>query len=484
MIMLYTKIKRVHLKKMEFDANRYDLPFKNRVKLNLKNFQLTAISREDYIETMIDYDYECPTDEDYKLFMKVFEGCFMDEEYTDKELEKEHRHILNDVIYVLATGLFGKQIQSVFIFNGAGGNGKSMMMNIFKNVLSRFVMEAQGSQLCDDIKVSKPAPEWADLKNKRTAIFDEIPEDRAISINSAKILSGNSTIKARNLYANTETIKLLITLIVCCNSKPKLQGEINDAITRRFYDIEWRYKFKAPNSAGAKEHLGEEDDQGNWEYKKQNGKYKLGNTDYECPHFQDRMKIPMLKYLLDWIKDYPDKISKDGNNFLEENYEFSKTTINRTKLYLSSQNMFEEIMEDMLIETKDKKNCVLLSGGSINLYEKYREAERTMGTTLKDCITMKKFKEQLLNHNKYSSRLGELSNTPFGGARGDKYGDQYLIKKGNYLTEFYYRDIYEKKEEEYRKKNIPIEEEQEEDIICYSDSHNDTDSDSQDSDSD
>jgi len=476
MIMLYTKLKRVHLRKMEFDANRYDLPFKNKVKLNLKTNELSAISREDYIETMIDYDYETPTSEDYKLFVKIFEGCFMDEEYEDEELEKEHRHILNDVVYVLATGLFGKQIQSVFIFNGAGGNGKSMIMNIYKNVLSRFVMEAQGSQLCDDIKVSKPAPEWADLKNKRTCIFDEIPEDRAISINTAKILSGNSTIKARNLFANTETIKILITLIVLCNSKPKLQGEINDAITRRFYDIEWRYKFKAPNSAAAKEHLGEEDSEGNWTYKKQNGRFKLGNTDYECSHFQDRMKIPMLKYLLDWIKDYPDKISKDGNEFLKENYEFSRTTINRTKLYMSSQNMFEEIMEDMLIDTKDEKNVVLLSGGSINLYEKYREAERTMGTKLNDCITMKKFKEQLLNHHKYSSRLGELSNTIFGGVKGDKYGDRYLVKKGNYLTGFYYRDIYEKKEEDYKKLNIPIEEEQQENNISNLNLHSESES--------
>ena len=144
---------------------------------------------------------------------------------------------------------------------------------------------------------------------------------------------------------------------------------------------------------------------------------------------------------------------------------------------MSSQNMFEEIMEDMLIDTKDEKNVVLLSGGSINLYEKYREAERTMGTKLNDCITMKKFKEQLLNHHKYSSRLGELSNTIFGGVKGDKYGDRYLVKKGNYLTGFYYRDIYEKKEEEYKKLNIPIEEEEQENNISNLNVHSDSESD-------
>ena len=78
-----------NFKKVEFDKLNYHLTFQNKIKLDIRTGEVTNIMREDYIETLLAYDYYEPAEEDYEEFVKAFESCFMDETYTDLELEED-----------------------------------------------------------------------------------------------------------------------------------------------------------------------------------------------------------------------------------------------------------------------------------------------------------------------------------------------------------------------------------------------------------
>jgi len=462
--MLEDKIKTKNLSKIEFDTLYDYLPFDNKLKVNVLTGEVSNINRDDYIETMFSYNYEEPCEEDYKLFVEIFEGCFMDIEYTDKELEKEHKAIMNDVIYILATGLVGRQIQSIFIMNGSGGNGKSLIMGIYKDVLDKYCFKEVGSRLEERIDVNKPSPAFADLLNKRAAIFEEFDKNKSICIDTCKILSGNPTLKARYLNKNPIEFKLLITIILCCNENPTLSGEINDAITRRFMDIYWRMSFRTEGSDKAKEHLGIYEDGKFMGYAKQRGDNKLANTSYSTdPNFKKRMRPCMLKYLLQWIKNYPTKISKNGAEFLVEDYEFSKTTQQRTKNYMSAQNKFGATLEDLIIPTGNKMDCIDLTTKD-GLYDKYKEIELDEGTLLKNIMSKSDFKTRITRMTPYSDCIGSTT-----GHRTTRFDGNKQFNKGNYLEGFYWKETYEQELSKYNSQNVIHIEPEENEVVIESD---------------
>jgi len=448
--MLEDKIKTKNLSKIEFDTKYDYLPFDNKLKVNVFTGDVSNINRDDFIETMFSYDYEEPCEEDYKLFVETFEGCFMDIEYTDKELEKEHKAIMNDVIYILATGLVGRQIQSIFIMNGSGGNGKSLFMGIYEDMLNKYCCKHTGGVLEEKIDVNKPSPAFADLLNKRAAIFDEFDKNKSICIETCKILTGNPTLKARYLNKNPIEFKLLLTIILCCNENPTLVGEINDAITRRFMDIYWRMTFRQEGTEKAKETLGIFNKEGKLTgYAKQRGNNKLANTSYTTdPDFKIRMRPCMLKYLLQWIKNYPNKISKNGLEFLSEDYVFSKSTQKRTKNYMSAQNKFGAILEEIIIPTGNKMDCIDLTTKE-GLYDKYKNVELDEGTPLKNIMSKSDFKTRLTRTSPFADCIGTQT-----GHKTTRFDGNKQFNKGNYLEGYYWKDTYDTKLDEYNKQNI------------------------------
>ena len=469
--MLQDKIKTKNLSKVDFDTKYDYLPFENKLKVNVLTGEVSNINRDDYIETMFSYDYEEPCEEDYKLFVETFEGCFMDYEYTDKILENEHKAIMNDVVYILSTGLLGRQIQSIFIMNGSGGNGKSLFMGIYQDMLDKFCCNHTGGVLEEKIDVNKPSPAFADLMNKRAAIFDEFDKNKSICIETCKILSGNPTLKARYLNKNPIEFKLLLTIILCCNENPTLSGEINDAITRRFMDIYWRMTFRQEGTEKAKETLGIYDkDCKLTGYAKQRGNNKLANTTYTTdPNFKKRMRPCMLKYLLQWIKSYPTKISKNGKDFITEDYEFSQTTQSRTKIYMSAQNKFGATLDDLIVATGNTKDCIQLTTNEDGLYVKYKNIEIDEGTLLKNIMSKADFKTRIMRTSPFSDCIGNQT-----GHRITRFDGHKQFTKGNYLIGYYWKSNYETKLNEYNSQNI-LHESEENNVVISSDFDSDSD---------
>ena len=93
-----------------------------------------------------------------------------------------------------------------------------------------------GDLIGEDIKASKPSPEWANIAFKRFGVFTETKEGTQLNMATAKCL-GEGTINARMLYSNKTKVPNYSNFAVMCNDKPTIMGTSSNSLTRRIRDI-------------------------------------------------------------------------------------------------------------------------------------------------------------------------------------------------------------------------------------------------------
>jgi hypothetical protein len=163
------------------------------------------------------------------------------------------------------------------------------MQGVMKLALGDYFYTGMASILTKDV-TSGATPEFANLAKKRMVVFAE--PDKSTRLNNAtlKILTGGDAIVGRLMRQNKTEHANHLTLFLECNERPNLGTDINEAIIRRFVDVE------LPNKFTTKEH--------EWDYK----------TTYPADtNLKDNLdgqldgltiKFAMLRKLLDFIKNY------------------------------------------------------------------------------------------------------------------------------------------------------------------------------------
>ena len=93
-------------------------------------------------------------------------------------------------------------------------------------------------------KLTELAPDLANLNDMRCARVCEPDERLGFNVSTMKTLTGDRTINARNLYEKgKQPIRLRNTLLCECNKKPKLEGQMDEAVLRRIVDMPFRSSF-------------------------------------------------------------------------------------------------------------------------------------------------------------------------------------------------------------------------------------------------
>tara|TARA_R110002020_G_scaffold50665_7_gene142872 strand:- start:4148 stop:6847 length:2700 start_codon:yes stop_codon:yes gene_type:complete len=297
----------------EFDKKIHLLAFADMV-YDLKDNCPKPISKTDYIMRKINYELREPDPDNYKEFILFYNSLM------------KSKAVLADLTYILATALIGITPQHLFMLNGEGSNGKSVIQNLLSKALTDiYISEASGTLLCEKLNPAKASPEWATLHKKRAAIFSEPNEKELLNPATIKSLSGDKKINARLCYSNKCGCDIEATLIMICNERPLIDGKINHAIARRFVDILFPHNFtNDPHKISADP-----------------DKYKQGNKMYEDDTWLDEAKYSLLQYLLTFINNYP-KDYGDGMNIIEHKYVFSDETLERTRHYLASCDKLQE----------------------------------------------------------------------------------------------------------------------------------------------
>lgn len=327
---LEQRIKSTNAEYIEFDTNTDLLPFKNKV-YNLRTNQLQDFNKEDLIMTKIQYDIRPPTDIVRKQFYEFFDSLFASDE------------VKQDVKYILATSLLPIQIQHLFMFIGEGANGKSVLQNLNKAMLTgSFYVATSGNCLTKVIQQDKPAPEFAQVHKKRVVYFSEPSGSDELNQETCKMITGDEELSARKLYSSSMRVDLNNTTIVCLNKSPPISGVKNNSTIRRFIQVVFWHTFTNDK----------------WKIENNPEKYKQGNKLYDDKKWKEEAKYAMLEMCLEFIRDYQTKYSHSGKDIYEDEYKFCDEVMKYTKDYLDDSNEVMNWVSSRIIY--DEGECVVL----------------------------------------------------------------------------------------------------------------------------
>lgn len=108
------------------------------------------------------------------------------------------------LLQILATGLEGRCLEKFIIQNGAGGNGKGVINDLFLASLGNYGFVGNNSVLFEKSKTGSN-PEKANLHKKRYVVFREPAEKNKFENSVVKELTGGGNFSARGHYeTNTE----------------------------------------------------------------------------------------------------------------------------------------------------------------------------------------------------------------------------------------------------------------------------------------
>lgn len=276
---LVEDIKHHIIKNVTLDDQPYLFAFNNKI-YDLQKGEFIQPKPEYYLTITTGYDYM----EYYDDANTVELNRIIDTIFTNKEVK-------NYYLQCLSTGLYGSQIENLFIGTGGGGNGKSLLNSLMMKAIGQYGYKIPSSTLLAPIK-DGGNPQIANLDNKRFALAQEPDKNKPICSSTMKELTGDDTINTRKLYSGECEIKLKLSLFLECNELPKMD-EVNDAIIRRVRVIPFTSKFVDESNYNALEQ----------EEIKANNIF-IGNTFYKTDEFKSKYRQALLMILFKKFEDF------------------------------------------------------------------------------------------------------------------------------------------------------------------------------------
>jgi len=208
---------------LNLNKSTYELPIKNGKKINLKTLEVEDRKITDYFSFELNVDfmgvkYDLET---VNKFMGEVYKKYDDEKkelITDLELVDYHKRFFG---YCLS-GDIGDR--SLHINVGVGCNGKSSIVNIFKNITGNFT-----KQLSPNVMIKKSTstltPELEVLKDARLALMPESEKGDEIKCGFIKSFTGGDEIDCRPLYRKNITFNSPAKAILNTQFVPKIPDD-------------------------------------------------------------------------------------------------------------------------------------------------------------------------------------------------------------------------------------------------------------------
>jgi putative DNA primase/helicase len=192
---------------------------------------------------------------------------------------------------VLATGLFGEQIEKFFVATGTGGNGKSLLNSQMMETVGDYGYKLGANVLLDEIKEGAN-PAIANLNRKRFVLCQEPNGKKRICTATVKEITGDKQINARQLYSGECKTNLTLTLVMECNELPQLD-EVGGGVQRRLEAILFDSRFV---------------DKDTYDSLKDKSLLGIANTLYKTAEFQAQHRQALFMILL----THWEKFQKNG----------------------------------------------------------------------------------------------------------------------------------------------------------------------------
>lgn len=197
--------------------DKYLLCFKNGV-YDLKNHVFRDGKPEDYIALQMPIDYIHHNDDDPWL-LELHD--FLEKVFTDRSL----REYFIDIAAEYFIG--GNSRKLVQIYNGSGNNAKTIMIQIFQEMMGPYTIEIPMNVLTGPPpRAGSAFPELDRAGDGARIIFgQETNKKEYMNLGTLKKLSGGDRFYVRGMYKDGREIVPMFKLVLACNNLPRLPAE-------------------------------------------------------------------------------------------------------------------------------------------------------------------------------------------------------------------------------------------------------------------
>jgi phage/plasmid-associated DNA primase len=149
-----------------------------------------------------------------------------------------------------SSGLYGRNLERFFAnFLGRGGNGKSLIVQLFEHTMGSYVIKLPVSALTGKrVGQGGVSPEFARIEGARWIFVDEMGENDKITGPMFKLISSNGdSMFARFLNCDGKDVKMNAHPVIVCNDPPDFPNA-DMAVMDRYIQIPFlaRWDNKAP----------------------------------------------------------------------------------------------------------------------------------------------------------------------------------------------------------------------------------------------
>lgn len=277
-------IKKLNNNYIEFDTDPFLLAFENKI-YDLKQDKFIESSYNQYISITTGWEWDNTISKNNRCQLDVIiNSIFPKSDIKDYYL------------MALSTGLYGQQIEKLFVANGTGGNGKGLLNSLMMCAVGNYGYRIPSTVLLNPIKEGGN-PAVANMHKKRFCVSQEPDENQRICSSTMKELTGDCEINCRPLFSNDCKTILYNTLFLECNELPKMDA-VNDAVIRRTQVIPFISRF-----------VDESTFNGYTEEERTAKNIFKGDPFYKTDDFKHKYKQSLIIILLEYFKKFKD------NNF-------------------------------------------------------------------------------------------------------------------------------------------------------------------------
>jgi hypothetical protein len=215
---------KLHKSVIEWDADPELFVFNNAI-FNLDTREFVKPTKEQYIRTTCGWDWNFEYDNTkVEVIQQLITSILPVKTVQDYFLT------------YTSVGLSGNKVQRILINTGTGGNGKSLLRELFNQVAGKYSMKIPTEIMCSSIKASGANPVIASMDGMRNIYFSEPDSRYKLCTATFKELTGDASIVGRQLYSDKTQVKLVATISGDCNALPlfdTVEPDAKDSLVRR-----------------------------------------------------------------------------------------------------------------------------------------------------------------------------------------------------------------------------------------------------------
>ncbi len=216
----------------EFDCHDTLLNFKNGT-YNLDHGIFYDHDRTEYHTKSVSCDYD-PYEQPSKLFLDFLDEIFQ----KDSELIE----YIQKIFGISLTGI--SERQEFYILHGEGGNGKSVLVSIFSQLLDSYVYSMDAEKIMSSNQASNKDTYLAQFKNKLAIFCFEGGQGKRLNIPLIKLLTGGEMLNVAQKYEVACEFKIKAKPFLITNPKPKINDSEDTALWRRLRMIPFDFQVQ------------------------------------------------------------------------------------------------------------------------------------------------------------------------------------------------------------------------------------------------